>query len=116
MGGPSLSEVIKVEMSQYGIEVASEGSSSIQLKTPGIVNDIGAIIERIEEIAPTAVIDISSENGSLEILIAWSDQAQTADVSQHSNKHIVAGVAMAAAFLAFSASPYLATQPFNATL
>jgi len=71
MGNGSLSELIKAEMSQYGIEVASEGSASMQLSTPGVVYDIGAVLERIEDVAPSAVVDVTAANGVLEILITW---------------------------------------------
>ena len=73
----TLAERMRIEFSQTGIEVASEGSNSMQLKTPGAIHNLGEIICRIEELEPSAVVDVTTTNGELELLVSWKPRLVT---------------------------------------
>ena len=64
-----LSEDVKKVVSFQGIEVASEGTDSLQLRTPGILYDVGTLVRQIEECDERAVIDATCDNGQLELVV-----------------------------------------------
>ena len=64
-----LSEDVKKVLSFQGIEVASEGTDSLQLRTPGILYDVGTLVRQIEECDERAVIDATCDNGQLELVV-----------------------------------------------
>ena len=64
-----LSEDVKKVLSFQGIEVASEGTDSLQLRTPGMLYDVGTLVRQIEECDAQAVIDATCENGQLELVV-----------------------------------------------
>lgn len=64
-----LSEDVKKVLSFQGIEVASEGTDSLQLRTPGMLYDVGTLVRQIEECDERAVIDATCDNGQLELVV-----------------------------------------------
>lgn len=64
-----LSEDVKKVLSFQGIEVASEGTDSLQLRTPGVLYDVGTLVRQIEECDERAVIDATCDNGQLELVV-----------------------------------------------
>lgn len=73
-----LADDIRAGLSFQGIEVASEGTDSLQLKTPGCLFDVGGIIDQIEEFNSRAVIDASVDsNGHLELVVTLPANSST---------------------------------------
>ena len=66
-----IAEEVQCELSSLGIEVGSVGSSSMILRTPGEVYDIGGIAERINGIAPGSVVDVQLAGGKFELVVSW---------------------------------------------
>jgi hypothetical protein len=67
----SVSERIQAELSHLGIEVGSAGDSSLLLHTPGLLYDIGGIVDRIMHIAPLAVVDVQRSDNNIELVVSW---------------------------------------------
>jgi hypothetical protein len=67
-----VADLVRDEMSVLGLEVAAEGTSTIQIKTPNIVHDIGSIVARLESVCADAVVDVVVTGGELELLVSWA--------------------------------------------
>lgn len=82
-----LADDIRAGLSFQGIEVASEGTDSLQLKTPGSMYDLGSIINQIEEYNPAAVVDASVDsNGNFELVVTLPVSTSTKKTDQ-AQKH-----------------------------
>ena len=71
----ALCEDMKKYFSKEGFEVASLGTESLQVKTPGVIYNLGMLLDQIEALNENAVVDVTCENGQLELFVSLPSQS-----------------------------------------
>ena len=77
-----LCEDMKKFFSKEGFEMASLGTESLQVKTPGIIYNVGTLMDQIKDLNENAIVDATTENGHLELLVTLPSQTTTSTTSE----------------------------------